>query len=142
MSRPQANARARVSTDSGRSARPLAFVAVGAAAFAVHFVVVSELVPFGLPPLVANVVGFLCAFGVSFLGHERWSFPARTRDRARAIRRFFVVAACGFALNELLYATLLGLTDLGFRAALLFVLVVTAVSTFLLSRHWAFADAD
>lgn len=123
-----------------RRGRPVAFVLVGCAAFAMHFSVVSALVPAGLPPLVANVVGFLCAFGVSYFGHERWSFPARMRDSARAVRRFFVVASCGFAFNEVLYGVLLGLTGLGYRLALFAVLLLTAVATFVASRFWAFAD--
>jgi putative flippase GtrA len=120
--------------------RPAAFIVVGCVAFAVHFSVVSALVPAGMPPLAANVVGFLCAFGVSFLGHERWSFPARTRDRARAVRRFFIVASCGFVFNETLYGVLLGSTGLGYRLALFAVLLLTAVATFVSSRYWAFAD--
>jgi putative flippase GtrA len=142
MAVPDAQEEAKGSLAVESAARPVAFIAVGSAAFAVHFLIVSALVPFGPRPLLANVVGFLGAFGVSFLGHERWSFPARRRDRARAMRRFFIVAACGFAFNELLYAMLLGLTELGFRLALFLVLVLTAVSTFLLSRYWAFAYAD
>jgi putative flippase GtrA len=117
-----------------------AFVHVGTAAFAVHFGVVSVIVPLGVPPLGANVLGFLAAFAVSFLGHDRWSFPAAQPRSWAALRRFFAVALLGFAVNETLYAVLLSSTHLDYRVALLFVLAVVAVSTLLLSKYWAFAD--
>ncbi len=45
------------------------FVFVGAAAAAVHFGVVKGLVDhFRVAPLLANIVGWLVAFGVSFWG--------------------------------------------------------------------------
>jgi putative flippase GtrA len=119
----------------------LIFGFVGAAAFATHFGVVSVIVPFGIHPLLANVVAFLTAFGVSFVGHNTWTFPAAgSRDKSRALRRFAVVACSSFALNEMLYALLLGFTPLSYRIALLIVLVVVASVTLVLSKYWAFAD--
>ena len=106
-----------------------AFSIVGCAAFAVHFFVVSAIVPLGVPPLAANVLGFAVAFGVSFAGHDRWSFPASARSRSLAARRFFVVAVIGFLANQTLYF------------ALLVVLTAVAGLTLVLSKLWAFADA-
>ena len=61
-----------------------AFTAVGTAAAGVNLCVVAGTVPLGVSPLVANVVGFLVAFALSFIGHARWSFPATGRPvRAR-----------------------------------------------------------
>jgi len=120
----------------------IAFGLVGTAAFLVHFVIVSVLVPIGLHPLIANVVGFGTAFAVSFAGHSRWTFPAGDRERPRALARFFAVASAGFVTNELLYAVLLRWTGLGYRVALVIVLVVVAISTFVASKFWAFADDD
>lgn len=118
----------------------IAFALVGTAAFVVHFLVVSALVPLGLHPLIANVVGFLCAFGVSFVGHDQWSFPSAGRAKSIALRRFFIVATLGFGVNETLYWLLLRLTAADYRLALLIVLAVTAALTLLLSKFWAFAD--
>jgi putative flippase GtrA len=123
-----------------RAASILAFGMVGAAAACVHFTVVSLLVPLGAHPLVANVAGFLIAFGVSFSGHRRWTFPGTGRARPKALHRFFIVAVAGFAMNESLYAVLLRFTELGYRLALVIVLLVVAVSTFVTSKYWAFAD--
>lgn len=117
------------------------FCAVGGAAFLTHFSVVTIIVPFGLHPLIANVIAFVVAFGVSFVGHNHWTFPARgDRDRARALRRFATVACSSFALNETLYAVLLGFTRLPYQIALLMVLSVVASFTLLFSKYWAFSD--
>ena len=116
-----------------------AFGIVGAIAALVHLVVVSLIVPLGIHPLIANVVAFSVAFGVSFAGHSRWTFPSQGRERPRALHRFLTVAASSFVLNELLYAVLLQFTRLGYREALAIVLIVVAGSTFVASRYWAFA---
>jgi putative flippase GtrA len=115
----------------------VAFGLVGAAAALVHFLVVILLVPLGTHPLVGNVVAFITAFGISFFGHGQWSFPAR-RARPRALPRFLTVAASSFVANELLYALLLWFTPLGYRAALVIVLILVASATFMASKHWAF----
>ncbi|MGD8340684.1 MAG: GtrA family protein [Gammaproteobacteria bacterium] len=111
---------------------------VGTAAAAVDFIVVSVLVPCGAHPLVANVPAFAVAFGVSYTGHSRWTFPMGWA-RPGAIHRFFAVAASGFAINELLYALLLRFTGLSYRESLAVVLIAVAGATFLASKYWAFA---
>ena len=117
----------------------VAFGAVGATAFLVHFAVVAATVPLGLAPLVANVLGFLAAFVVSFVGHGRWSFPAEGRPVAPALKRFAVVAVGGFVLNESAYVVLLRETMLDYRLALFIVLSAVAGLTWLAGRYWAFA---
>ncbi len=117
----------------------VAFGVVGVMAALVHFAVVAATVPFGVAPLLANVLGFLAAFAVSFLGHGGWTFPAEGRPVAAALKRFAVVAVSGFALNESAYAVLLRWTDLDYRVALFVVLVGVAGLTWLAGRYWAFA---
>jgi putative flippase GtrA len=115
------------------------FVVVGCLAATVHFGVVVGLVhQFGLRPLAANVAGWLVAFGVSFSGHSRLTFRALGAPLLRSAWRFFTVSALGFAANELTYAVLLHWTGLHYALTLAIVLVAVAVSTYLLSRHWAF----
>lgn len=115
------------------------FVATGCTAAAVHFGVVVLLVArFGAAPLWANLGGWLVALGVSFTGHLRLSFADQAAPAARSARRFFLVSALGFVVNESAYALLLHGSGLGYRAALAAVLVGVAVLTYLLSRHWAF----
>lgn len=119
--------------------RVLAFVATGSTAALVHFAVVVGLVDHaGWAPLVANVAGWLAAFGVSFAGHLRFSFADQAAPPVRAARRFLAVSAGGFAINEAAYAALLHGGGLGYRVALAGVLLGVALLTWLLSRHWAF----
>jgi putative flippase GtrA len=117
----------------------VAFGAVGVTAFLVHFAVVAATVPLGVAPLLANVLGFLAAFAVSFVGHGRWTFPAEGRPVAPALRRFAVVAVSGFVLNESAYAALLHWTQLDYRVALFIVLCAVAGLTWVAGRYWAFA---
>lgn len=115
------------------------FVLVGTAAAAVHWSVVVMLVAHaGWRPLLANVLGWLIAFGVSFSGHYRWTFRDHGVPLWRSAMRFFAVSASGFAINETAYALLLHWSGLRYDLVLAVVLVAVAGGTYLLSRHWAF----
>lgn len=113
------------------------FGVVGVAAMITHWSVVAIVVPFGIPPLVANVIAFCVAFNVSFFGHHHWTF-ASAESRQNTFKRFLSVAVLGFVTNESLYALLLEFSGLDYRIALVIVLASVAILTFLLSRFWAF----
>lgn len=119
----------------------LLFGCVGLCATLMHLLTVSELVPLGMDPLVANIGGFIIAFGVSFTGHTMLTFPSSGQRLLAKARRFFIVACCGFAANEFLYWILLENTALDFRVALFFVLLIVATATFIVSKIWVFGDA-
>ncbi|CDM25582.1 GtrA family protein [Castellaniella defragrans] len=115
------------------------FVIVGCAAAATHWAVAVACVSLGgLPPLAANVVGWLVAFGVSFAGHYHLTFRHQRAPLGRAAARFFLVSALGFAVNEAAYAALLRLTAIRYDVLLALVLVGIAGMTFILGRYWAF----
>lgn len=115
------------------------FGAVGVLAMLVHFSIVSwVLVPAGISPLVANCLGFLLAFQVSYWGHRLKTFQAHQIPHLIALPRFFMVASFGFALNEFLYFLLLQFTALDYRSALVIVLFAVAALTYVLSRLWVF----
>jgi putative flippase GtrA len=115
------------------------FLAVGCAAAAVHWCAVVALVRHvGWPALLANVVGWLVAFVVSFTGHHCLTFRGHGSSTTVSVRRFFMVSAFGFSINEAIYALLLGWGWQRFDLALLAVLLAVAVLTYFLSRHWAF----
>lgn len=119
--------------------RLASFVAVGSAAAAVHFGVVVLLVSgAGVPPLAANVLGWLVAFIVSFLGQWQLTFRAHGAPWLRALRRFFVLSLTGFAINESAYALLLHFSHLPYDVLLALVLLGVAVMTYLLGSRWAF----
>jgi putative flippase GtrA len=115
------------------------FVAVGGAAAAVHFGVVVGLVEaYRLPPLAANVAGWLVAFVVSFCGQWLLTFRGRGVPWLQALPRFFLVSLAGFIINEAGYAILLHWSALRYDALLALVLLAVAVMTYLLSSRWAF----
>jgi len=119
--------------------RVATFVAVGAAATAVHFTVVVALVEAGSAlPLVANVAGWLVAFLVSFAGQHRLTFGDRSAPVREAAPRFFALSAAGFGINEGAYALLLRYAAVRYDVALAAVLVGVAVLTYMLSSGWAF----
>jgi len=115
------------------------FVIVGCAAAATHWAVaVACVAAGGLDPLLANVVGWLTAFCVSFAGHYRLTFRHQHAPLPRAARRFFAVSALGFAVNEAAYALLLHTTGIRYDVLLALILIGIAVLTFILGRCWAF----
>jgi len=113
------------------------FGIVGVSAMAVHWLVVLLLVPAGLVPLLANVLGFAISFNVSYFGHRSWTF-ATDADHSSTFWRFLSVALTSFALNEAMYFLLLRFTGLNYQVALGIVLVAVAALTFVLSKTWAF----
>ncbi|ANN80683.1 sugar translocase [Bordetella flabilis] len=115
------------------------FIAVGCAAAATHWLVVVACVEaMDARPLLANVLGWLVAFCVSFSGHYLLTFRHQAGAWHVAAVRFFCISAGGFAINELTYAWLLHRTALRYDVLLALVLLAIAVLTFLFSRFWAF----
>lgn len=118
------------------------FGVVGISALLVHYCLVTlALVPLGVQPLVANVVGFLLAFQVSYWGHRSLTFQAGHVAHRQALPRFFAVACLSFCVNEAMYFILLHYSRLDYRSALLIVLFTVAALTFLLGKLWAFSGA-
>ena len=113
---------------------------VGASAAATHmavFTVVLILIP-TLWPEIANVMGFLVAFFVSFVGHRRLSFQDSGTSVMQSFVRFAATAVAGFATNETVFIVLFRVLVLPTWVALISGIVVSAVQTFVLSRFWAF----
>lgn len=124
---------------TGGVLRIASFVFVGCIAAAVHFASVVLLVELAkLPPLAANVAGWLVAFVVSFLGQWQLTFRSRGTPWHFALPRYFALSLGGFAANEAAYAVLLHWTRLPYDIALVLVLLAVAVVTYLLGSGWVF----
>lgn len=116
------------------------FACVGALAALVHYVVAVGLEGYWqVPPGWANIVGFGFAFPVSYIGHRTWSFPESNKTHQHTLPRFLTVAILGFVANQTLVLLSLRYTALPFWLILAVVMVLVAVSTYLLSRFWAFS---
>ena len=120
--------------------RPVVFILVGSAAALVHLLTVILLVEkMHLVPLIANVGGWLCAFGVSFGGHQLLTFADHDAPVLQSASRFLLLSATGFAINESAYALLLHSSQVPYYLLLAIILVCVAALTYLLSHRWAFA---
>lgn len=113
------------------------FLAVGGAAALTHMSVFA-LAQNHLWPEVANALGFVIAFFVSFAGHRLLSFKDAGTTVATSFKRFVVTALAGFASNEVVFVLLLRGLGLPALVALFLALVFAAGQTFVLSRFWAF----
>ena len=85
------------------------FGMVGAIATFIHILVVWGLIEnTRLPVMLANLLAFSTAFGLSFAGHYYWTFRS-PGNPVRAMRRFFLVSVTAFSTSSLLLAALLKL---------------------------------
>ena len=116
----------------------LRFGTVGALATFVHMVIGALLISSSQPALVANLIAFVTAFLLSFVGHLGYSFADEDVQPARALWRFAAVALSGFGCNEALLFVLTSQTVLSDTTALWVSTGSAAMLTFLLSRTWAF----
>ncbi|WP_114973522.1 GtrA family protein [Rhodoferax ferrireducens] len=119
------------------SASTFWFLAVGGTAALTHMLVFT-LVQHLMWPELANALGFLVAFFVSFAGHRLLSFKDAGTSVGTSLRRFAVTALAGFASNELVFVLLLRGFDMPALLALFIALVFAAGQTFVFSRFWAF----
>ena len=113
------------------------FIVVGCAAALTHMTVFA-LTHSYVWPEVANALGFMVAFFVSFSGHRWLSFSDAGTSVAQSFGRFFTTALGGFATNEIVFVLLLRGLGWPSYVALVAALLFAAGQTFLLSRFWAF----
>lgn len=113
------------------------FLAVGGTAALTHMGV-FVLTQSHMWPELANALGFVIAFFVSFSGHRLLSFTDTSISVATSFQRFTITALAGFVCNELVFVLLLRGLNLPSLLALFTALVFAAGQTFALSRFWAF----
>lgn len=90
------------------SARSLvAFLCVGGAATAAHYLVMLLLMRAGMPVATASGTGFALSALLNYLLNEQLTFHSNEQRRVTA-PRFAVVALTGLLLNHLLLTALIG----------------------------------
>ena len=118
--------------------RLMFFSCIGGLSTLVHLSLVYTFVTYGaIPALIANIFAYLIAFNVSFLGHRYLTFSQLPDEKKLSWPHFFMVSASGGLMNEGLYFLLLRYTSLNYMVALIFVIGLIAVYSFVLSRFWA-----
>jgi putative flippase GtrA len=114
------------------------FGVVGLTGACIHFSTVVVLVQyFSFLPLMANFFGFLCAFQISYWGHRLWTFRDTISLHRIAAPKLLVIQLLNFSANETLFYIFLSL-HLPYPIALLIVLSVLPVFTFISSKKWVF----
>ena len=118
--------------------RLLYFISFGVTAALIHLGIVFQLVSHvHLHPLIANIVGFLTAFNISYLGHKYFTFSQLEDKKQLSFPHFFIVAASAGTLNESLYFLVLRFTSLNYLFALVLVLGLVSIYNYITSRFWA-----
>ena len=116
------------------------FILVGSIAALIHLAILHCLVTSDfLQPLTANALAFMIAFIASYTGQSLWTFNHKQHNHKSTALRFLATQLlCSFALNQGLYALILGFTALNYLVASVIVLVMVPLVTFSLSKYWAF----
>lgn len=114
------------------------FAVIGLIATGVHVLAASlSHYAFGLSPLMANFVGFLFAWSVSFAGHYFWTFDKLATMR-QAMPRFFLISICGFGLNQAIVWFVVEVLGRSFALAMVLAVIIIPAASFLSSKFWAF----
>lgn len=114
------------------------FGVVGLSAASVHFSVVILLVQFDVfVPLIANIFGWMISVQVSYWGHRLWTFQDTAVLHREAFPKLIVVQLINFSANEFLFYIFLTLS-LPYPIALLIVLTIFPIFTFLSNKFWVY----
>ena len=116
------------------------FAGVGLLSTLVHVTAAwfANLVP-GMNPFAANLIGFACAFWISYLSNFYWTFGKRG-DHAMHLRRFFIASALCFLLSNAIVFTTGTLLQQPFAISLLAIAILIPPLSFALAKFWAFRE--
>lgn len=117
----------------------LRFATVGAANTVLSWCLYASLERVGVHYLVASTLAFTAGAVNSYALNRRWTFQSRRRAAPEALR-FGVVQCAGLSLDIALLYVLVDVAGIDHLIAQAFVFPVASATTFVLSRHWAFAD--
>ena len=89
-----------------------------------------------LPLYIANLTGYLCAVGMSFIGHSKLTFQVNMSHSL--FRRFILMSVATFGFSELLLWSLESGLQLPARIVMLAVVFTIPVISYLLNRFWVY----
>jgi putative flippase GtrA len=114
------------------------FAATGIAAMALHTLVFLVLVEAArLRPVLAAMLAFLAALGLSYAGNRRWTFRSAAPAGPQVLK-FSVVAAVGFALNVAVTYVTVDVLALSYWYALALVVATVPAASFAANHLWVF----
>lgn len=116
----------------------ITFGFVGVAASVLHFVVaVVAMRVLGAPILLANLLGFILAFSLSYVGHYKWTFRSSANHKV-SVPKFAVTAVMGYVINNIVLIILISATGLELSLFILIAIGVSAAVVYLISNRWVF----
>jgi putative flippase GtrA len=118
----------------------LRFAVSGGLATATHVLVFVLLVEWlAVRPVLAAAPAFMVALFVSYGMNYHWTFSASGLHRV-LLPRFVVVALLGLALNLGITYAVVDVAHYWYGYALLMVVLLVPLVTFLLSKFWVFKE--
>jgi hypothetical protein len=96
---------------------------------------------FGASAQASNLVGFLSAFCLSYVGHARVTFGVAAAN-AIQFRRFFMMSAAGLGFSASITHIAVTLLGAPFSVAMLAVGILVPVMTFVVAKYWTFAVTE
>ncbi|MDO6526090.1 GtrA family protein [Motilimonas sp. 1_MG-2023] len=120
----------------------VSFAVVGVGATLTHAMVFHALYAWvNVAQLPANILGFLVAFSVSYLGQFKWTFKTEAQavtSQKKAFIRFAKTAAIGLLLNLTWAGITIDWLGLHHYVYLVLLTFVTPVVIFALNKFWVF----
>lgn len=123
----------------GLSGQVLRFALVGATATGTHYIVaLTSAIYINL--YGANLLGYLAAVTISYVGHQRYSFQISAEDvsHQRQLPRFVAGSLGGLALSYLLLALMRDLLGASNWLSLAVAVGLVPVYAFVLNKLWVF----
>ena len=115
----------------------LKFGLVGGGATALHLLVSFSFLHAGFDVYVANLCAFICAFLLSYIGHNYWTFSMACWSFSSLFRAFFV-AGVGFIANNLLLTLFIRIFLMSEKIALSFTMLFLPLLSYIGNRIWVF----
>jgi putative flippase GtrA len=114
------------------------YALVGLTSAAIHFGSVVFLVQiFGFAPLSASIFAYPFSFQMSYWGHRLWTFDNTTASHLSAFPKLIMVQLVNFSVGQSLFFVFLKM-NIPYPIALLIVLAILPIFTFISSRWWVF----
>lgn len=118
----------------------LRFAAVGILATLSHVclgLILAECID--LPVFWANLLAFCNALVISYFGNRRLTFAYRG-SALSTFGRFTTVATLCLLLNQTIVFLMVGMAGFSYRLALILVVSIIPLSSFILNRTWVFKE--
>ena len=92
----------------------------------------------GLHYLLAAILAFLGAFGVSFTLHKYWTFKSHQEETHKQAVMYFGTSLFALFLNTVLMYIFVDIFNIGVIISQIFVGIMVAFSSFFISRNFVF----